>query len=315
MNGKAPVTQDEDDAPLNRNVAPLFPHATGPAGMGMYPGMQMPGMQMPGMMPNMTGMPPMPQMMPNMQGMNGMQGMGMNMNMGMQDPTMLAAHQHAMLIAKQTYQWAVAQQAMAAAADEWERTGGSVAGWNPSSAASAYGGGAESVVGFPSSASVAGFPTGGGGRAPSMFMGQGMGGMGMGGMGGGMGMNPIMMNGGGPWGYMGSAQSMYAGSTYAPSEVGGVGPSQRPGFSSSRSEYGGGERSSRAFGGGNGRPPPVPSMPAGMQGQGQRGGVRQRTLTAPGGQAAPGPGVGKAKKSAPTLLGNVAPPSSWKGPG
>ncbi|VDC04176.1 unnamed protein product [Peniophora sp. CBMAI 1063] len=314
MNGKAPVAQDDDDdAPLN--AAPLFPHATGPAGMGMYPGMPgMQGMQMPGMMPNMTGMPPMPPMPNGMMGMQGMQGM--NGMMGMQDPNMLAAHQHAMLIAKQTYQWAVAQQAMAAAGDEWERSGGSVAGWNPSSA-SAYGGGAESVVGFPSSASVAGFPASG--RAPSMFMGQGMG------MGGpmGMGMNPMMMGsggsvvggmGGGPWGYMGSAQSMYAGSTYAPSEVGG--PAQRPNFSSSRSEYGGGERSSRAFAGG--RPPPVPAMPNGMQqGQGQRGGPRQRTLTAPGGQSAPGVGAGgKAKKSGggPTLLGHVAPPSSWKGP-
>jgi serine/arginine repetitive matrix protein 2 len=37
------------------------------------------------------------------------------------DSTFLAAHQHAMAIAKQTYQMAVAQQAMAAAADEWER--------------------------------------------------------------------------------------------------------------------------------------------------------------------------------------------------
>ena len=46
MNGRAPVTQDDDDAPLN--AAPLFPHATGPAGMGMYPNMNMP-MQMPPM--------------------------------------------------------------------------------------------------------------------------------------------------------------------------------------------------------------------------------------------------------------------------
>ncbi|KZV67454.1 hypothetical protein PENSPDRAFT_754873 [Peniophora sp. CONT] len=322
MNGRAPVTQDdEDDAPLQ--AQPLFPHNTGPAGMGgmgMFPGMQ--GMQMPGMMPQMpqmTGSPGMmPQMPMGMQGMQGMNGMNMQgMGMGMQDQqNMMAAHQHAMLIAKQTYQWAVAQQAMAAAADEWERTGGSVAGWNPSTAGSVYGGGAESVVGFPSSASVAGFPASG--RAPSMFMNQGMN---MGGMGGGMGMNPMMMGSGGsvvggmggmgsPWGYMNSAQSMYAGSTYSPSEVGG--PSQRPNFSSSRSEYGGGERSSRAF-----RAPPVPAMPSGMQ-QGQqgqgRGGPRQRTLTAPGGQSAPGPGGVKTKKSGP-LLGHIAPPSSWKGPG
>ena len=37
------------------------------------------------------------------------------------DPNFLIAHQHAMAIAKQAYQLAVAQQAMAAAGDEWER--------------------------------------------------------------------------------------------------------------------------------------------------------------------------------------------------
>ncbi|KZT42709.1 hypothetical protein SISSUDRAFT_1058477 [Sistotremastrum suecicum HHB10207 ss-3] len=38
------------------------------------------------------------------------------------DAHFLAAHQQAMMIAKQTYQYAVAQQAMAAAGDEWERS-------------------------------------------------------------------------------------------------------------------------------------------------------------------------------------------------
>lgn len=37
------------------------------------------------------------------------------------DPQFLAAHQHAMMVAKQAYQMAVAQQAMAAANEEWER--------------------------------------------------------------------------------------------------------------------------------------------------------------------------------------------------
>ena len=37
------------------------------------------------------------------------------------DPAFLAAHQQAMLVAKQAYQFAVAQQAMQAAGDEWER--------------------------------------------------------------------------------------------------------------------------------------------------------------------------------------------------
>lgn len=38
------------------------------------------------------------------------------------DPKFLAAHQHAMMYAKQAYQMAVARQAMAAAGDEWERS-------------------------------------------------------------------------------------------------------------------------------------------------------------------------------------------------
>ena len=38
------------------------------------------------------------------------------------DPAFLAAHQQAMAIAKQTFTYAVAQQALAAANDEWERS-------------------------------------------------------------------------------------------------------------------------------------------------------------------------------------------------
>lgn len=52
------------------------------------------------------------------------------------DPNFLAAHQHAMMYAKQAYQMAVAQQAMAAAGDEWER-GSSIAGYGGSSMISA----------------------------------------------------------------------------------------------------------------------------------------------------------------------------------
>lgn len=37
------------------------------------------------------------------------------------DPAFLAAHQQAMMVAKQAYQFAVAQQAMAQANEEWER--------------------------------------------------------------------------------------------------------------------------------------------------------------------------------------------------
>jgi hypothetical protein len=58
-------------------------------------------------MPNF-GMP-MPQV-PHMPAMN-----------GAMDPGMMMAHQQAMFMAKQAYQLAVAQQAMQAAGDEWER--------------------------------------------------------------------------------------------------------------------------------------------------------------------------------------------------
>jgi hypothetical protein len=52
------------------------------------------------------------------------------------DPNFLAAHQHAMIYAKQAYQMAVAQQAMAAAGDEWER-GSSIGGYGGSNVAGA----------------------------------------------------------------------------------------------------------------------------------------------------------------------------------
>lgn len=51
----------------------------------------------------------------------------MQPNIASTDPAFLAAHQQAMMAAKHAYQMAVAQQAMAAAGDEWERgsnTGG-----------------------------------------------------------------------------------------------------------------------------------------------------------------------------------------------
>ncbi|KDQ15582.1 hypothetical protein BOTBODRAFT_187051 [Botryobasidium botryosum FD-172 SS1] len=45
------------------------------------------------------------------------------------DPSFLAAHQQAMIIAKQTYQYAVAQHAMQAASEQWERSS-SLSGFN-----------------------------------------------------------------------------------------------------------------------------------------------------------------------------------------
>ena len=89
------------------------------------------------------GMPnyglPMPQMpqIPSMPAMN-----------GVMDPGMMIAHQQAMFYAKQAYQFAVAQQAMQAAGDEWERAS-HVGGYSspfPAAPASMYAG---SVLGMP----------------------------------------------------------------------------------------------------------------------------------------------------------------------
>lgn len=83
--------------------------------MGWQQQQGMPGPMLNGMNP-MAGTPPIGMSM-------GMQQQQFLSPMAMQgaDPAFLAAHQQAMLIAKQAYQYAVAQQAMAAAADEWER--------------------------------------------------------------------------------------------------------------------------------------------------------------------------------------------------
>ena len=97
---------------------------------------------------------------PRMSTLNPMMGMGLQMPMQMgfgspnsvawggnmasspylmpppADPNFLAAHQHAMMYAKQAYQMAVARQAMAAAGDEWERSS-SIGGYGGSSMISA----------------------------------------------------------------------------------------------------------------------------------------------------------------------------------
>lgn len=96
------------------------------------------------------------------------------------DPRFLAAHQHAMMIAKQAYQMAVAQQALAAANEEWER----------GSSVSAFGGMGGGIPGMNPMAGMG---------MPSMMPG-----------GFGMGYNPMMFS---------STQTMYAGST-AGSELG-----------------------------------------------------------------------------------------------
>ena len=113
INGNIKLGGDDDDGPTTRANPPMsmMDH------MGM--GMGMPQRDTPMMMGNpwMTQADPMLQqfMFPPPQGT---------------DPQLLAAQQHAMMAARQAYQLAVAQQAMQAAGDEWER--GSTLGW-PSS--------------------------------------------------------------------------------------------------------------------------------------------------------------------------------------
>lgn len=201
------------------------------------------------------------------------------------DPAYLAAHQQAMMIAKQAYQMAVAQQAMAQANEEWERG---------STATSAYGG-----FGGMSNMSSVGGMTGMGG----------MGGMnGMGGMGNmGMGMFPGQFGMPGWTGSMmfpNSAQSMYAGSVMG-SELG------INGGWGSQSVYGGpGDRSSRMFSGGGGNS--GGSVVGGFSSSrsdafgptSSRPGPRPRTKTAPSDGNLPTQHA-RSRATAP-------PPSSWK---
>lgn len=211
------------------------------------------------------------------------------------DPTFFAAHQQAMMIAKQAYQMAVAQQAMAAAGDEWER-GSSVGG---------FGGGASRVSVY-----------GGGPSAPMMSSPQVMpfGMMGMGAMGmqntGGWAPGPVM--------FPTAPRSMYGGIGGAQSEYGGGGRGGG-GWNSSRSVYG------ESFGpspdrlsksserpGYNSRQsgyfPPVPPIPQQHQGgngnPGARANQRSRTASQPASPSTRGPQGRKAP-----------PPSSWKSSG
>ncbi|TFK70078.1 hypothetical protein BDN72DRAFT_896768 [Pluteus cervinus] len=305
INGRGPIMDDddEDDLPVNQARQARMGGVNPMMGMGMQ------GMQM--------GMP---------------MGMNMNMNMGMPmmsspgagwnqqpmlspaqfmppqptDPTLYMAHQQAMMFAKQAYQMAVAQQAMAAAADEWER--GSTMG------GSVYGGG------------------GGGGSVYGGGM--GMNGMRMGGSPGWSGSvifpndsrsmygNPISSSrsdyggglGGGRGGDMWSSSKSSYGESFGPDRFNGKPNASNAGNSGSggrSSKYagGGGERE-RGGGGGNGGGasrqsglfPPVPPIPQSERntGAGSPGwnSARPRTTSQPG---TPNRGV----KRAP-------PPSSWK---
>ncbi|KAF9069306.1 hypothetical protein BDP27DRAFT_1363435 [Rhodocollybia butyracea] len=144
INGPGPILDDDDDEdlPISQTAAARM--------NGMNPMMMNPSM--PGMLAPQTtgspmwGWPAMPQM-PQMPGQ--MLSPSQFMVPPPADPAFFAAHQQAMMFAKQAYQMAVAQQAMAAAADEWER--GSTIGFNSS----------QSMYGMPPSApSMMGSPYG-----------------------------------------------------------------------------------------------------------------------------------------------------------
>lgn len=116
MNGEIKLEDDDPMMGINPRMSIMNPMM----GMGMGMGMGLPQQAMPMMMNN----PWIPQPNPMLQQFVPPPPQNT-------DSQLLAAHQHAMMAAKQAYQLAVAQQAMQAAGDEWER--GSTLGW-PSSA-------------------------------------------------------------------------------------------------------------------------------------------------------------------------------------
>ncbi|KAJ7154335.1 hypothetical protein C8R43DRAFT_440321 [Mycena crocata] len=302
INGRGPIAdededEDDDDVPINQtrmNTMGNMGMSTmgSPMGMGMSPMNNMMGMNMPMGFNNSppTMSPGWPAWQQQQQGSPGMLSPAQFMVPPPADPNFYAAHQQAMMIAKQAYQMAVAQQAMAAAGDEWER-GSSVGGF--AGRGSVYGG---STVGGPAP-SVMG---------SSYGMGMGMQNSGMGGWsspGGGMfPPAPRSMYGGGG----GGARSEYGG--------GGGGGG---GWNSSRSVYGetfgpSTERYSRTVSSGNlaapakqttresGYFPPVPAVPQGQSGRPGPGNPRQRTASQP---ASPSRGA---------VARRTPPPSSWK---
>ena len=248
---------------------------------------------------------------------------GMNMGMGMVDPRVFAVHQQAMMIAKQTYQLAVAQQAMRDAADEWER-GSAMSGWT----------GGRSSASAPNMLNM--------GMGMNMNTNMGGGGGGMGGFPGAAGSFGGMWPNGGLSGFPGNpARGMYSG--YAASEIGGGGGGGggSRGWTTS-SVYGESfgaprDRPSRTQRQNNVQASSSPLGPGSGSGSGasspgaKREGGRPRTKTAPSlagnatGQrasvavasSAVAPGIVKKRVDPPSgygLVGAVSPPSSWKGP-
>ena len=149
MNGN--IKLDDDDDPtmgMNPRVGVMNP-TMGMGHMGLGMGMGIPQQNMPMMMGN-----------PWMAQSNPMLQQFMPPPVQSTDPQLLAAHQHAMMAAKQAYQFAVAQQAMQAAGDEWER--GSTLGWPSSANTVMFPGGPRSLyAGSIYGGSEYGGPTGG----------------------------------------------------------------------------------------------------------------------------------------------------------
>ncbi|KAK7051645.1 hypothetical protein VNI00_004624 [Paramarasmius palmivorus] len=273
INGRGPIVDDDDDdLPIsqqsNARMAPMNP-------------MMMPGGQMfPGPFGAMAGGWPSPQSTgPQFQLLSPTQFVVPPPT----DPSFLAAHQQAMMYAKQAYQMAVAQQAMAAAAEEWER---------------------GSAIGFSSSQSMYGGPSG----TMSMY----------GGMGGGNGWSTgsvIFPSPTGP----GPRTSMF-GMSGARSEYGGPTASGGGGWGSSQSVYGmptsqsqertrtqsnfaSSNRTTFMEGGRQFVPPPIPQQKTSSSPRGNPGNPRSRTVSQPA-NPSPSRGTGGQRKA--------APPSSWK---
>ncbi|KAI0370041.1 hypothetical protein BV20DRAFT_1019509 [Pilatotrama ljubarskyi] len=193
VNGRGPIaTDDDDDGAGMENMGPRMSMFNPMMGAGMGP------------MGPISVTPPTPMAFTPQtpQGMFNPPGNFMfQMVPPNADPAFLAAHQQAMLAAKQAFQMAVAQQALAAANEEWERG---------STATSAFGGFGMNGGMFP-------------GVAPGFGMNMGMG-LGV----GGPWQSPMMFP---------SSQSMYAGSVIGGSELGVNNASAGRGWGS-RSVYG-----------------------------------------------------------------------------
>lgn len=203
------------------------------------------------------------------------------------DPSFYAAHQQAMMFAKQAYQMAVAQQAMAAAAEEWER--GSTVGFNSS----------QSMYGMPPSVAPMGSPYalgGGNGWSGSPVFSPGP----RSSIYGGSGAMSEYGGGGGRNGGWNSSRSVY-GESFGPSTPHGGGGGHPPN-SATRGRMSTYSRDSEYF-------PPVPPVPPQANKNSasrQSASPRSRTVSQPAQPARHyDGGGGSPSRRAP-------PPSSWK---